>query len=79
VHYNVSACNCHYLQTHITSDRNHNNGASFPNQNMTHQQTSKDPNPKHEMENKTQKYTKEKPTCVLEFQITKNDLKTHNL
>jgi hypothetical protein len=51
----------------------------FPNQNMTHQQTSKDPNSKHEMENKTQKYTKEKPTCVLEFQITKNDLKTHNL
>ncbi len=46
---------------------------------MTHQQTNKDPNPKHEMENKTQKYTKEKPACVLEFQITKNDLKTHNL
>jgi hypothetical protein len=31
------------------------------------------------MENKTQKYTKEKPTCVIEFQITKIDLKAHNL
>jgi hypothetical protein len=38
VHYNVSAYNYHYLQTHITSDINHINGASFPNQNMIHWQ-----------------------------------------
>lgn len=47
VHDNVSAYNYHCLQTHITNDINHINGASFPNQNMTHQQKNKDPNPKH--------------------------------
>jgi hypothetical protein len=30
---------------------------------MTHKKTSKDPNPKHKMENKTQKTTKEKNMC----------------
>jgi hypothetical protein len=41
------------VYTHITNDKNHFNGASFPNQNMIHLQTSKNSSPKHKMENNT--------------------------
>lgn len=39
----VDAYNYQCLQTHITNDKNDLNGVSFPNQNMFHLQTNKNP------------------------------------
>jgi hypothetical protein len=57
------------VYSHITNDKNHFNGAltSFPNQNTNQIQTSKNPS------------LKVKNTMYFGIQITKSDLKIHDL
>jgi hypothetical protein len=65
------------------------NGTPYPNQKMIHLQQHRNASPKHKMKRQKHHMLKEnwhntkklqcKKKCVLEFQITKNDLRPHNL